>query len=140
MFLETEVEVYPPNIPYTFRLRESDAKLISAWQSQLNAALPSGSSFKLMFGYNGNGVIEYSMKDTTVPVYIEYTEPPNNFTVPLGMGATNWPTNITPHKQYTVTDLAKDPLWKYYLNTLGVRDLYWWTSHTYTHENLSNCR
>ncbi|KAJ3042283.1 hypothetical protein HDV00_007650 [Rhizophlyctis rosea] len=137
LFLETEIETTPT---YNFRLRNTDAQIVTQWQTAFQNSLPSGSSFRLLFGFNGNGVIEQVKVNNAAE--IEYTEPPNDFIMPMGKGGTNWPTSSTTLatlKAYTRTDLAKDPLWSYYFGSSVVRSQYWWTSHTYTHENFSNC-
>ncbi|KAJ5192756.1 hypothetical protein N7449_008898 [Penicillium cf. viridicatum] len=141
MFLETEI--YSP-AGNNFRIRAQDMAKIASWTDEINAKMPTGSSYFVEVGHNGNGNIENS-SDTSDSGWdacgaaIEYESPadtPLEWIKPLGTGTDLWPAVPTTY-DWTATCTAMDEL------------LAWWTtesnlnkfghiSHTFTHEEQDN--
>ncbi|KAJ5520393.1 hypothetical protein N7463_000846 [Penicillium fimorum] len=141
MFLETEI--YSP-AGTNFRIRAQDMSNIATWTDAINAKMPTGSSYFVEVGHNGNGNIENS-SDTSNSGWdacgaaIEYDSPldtPLEWVKPLGTGTDLWPAEPTTY-DWTATCTAMDEL------------LAWWTtesnlnkfghiSHTFTHEEQDN--
>ncbi|KAJ9493133.1 hypothetical protein VN97_g153 [Penicillium thymicola] len=141
MFLETEI--YSP-AGENFRIRAQDMSKIASWTDKINAKMPTGSSYFVEIGHNGNGNVENS-SDTSDSGWdacgaaIEYESPadtPLEWIKPLGTGTDLWPAVPTTY-DWTATCTAMDEL------------LAWWTtesnlnkfghiSHTFTHEEQDN--
>ncbi|PYH41936.1 putative extracellular serine-rich protein [Aspergillus saccharolyticus JOP 1030-1] len=142
MFLETDI--YYPN-GTTFRITTNDLAGITSWVPQINAKMPSGSSYFVEVGHNGNGNIE-AAAETSDAGYdecngggIEYDSPadtPLEFQKPLGTGTNLWPATPTTYDWSSACTKLDDLL-------------NWWTtssnlnawghiSHTFTHEEQNN--
>ncbi|KAJ3047167.1 hypothetical protein HK097_000168 [Rhizophlyctis rosea] len=138
VFLATTVPATDLAPEYDYRITAADVKIHTTWQTTLKNALPSGSTFKLTHGFNGNGVLEAI--DSPAVIYIDNDQGEYDYIQPLGAGTQAWPSPVPAvHKQYTLTQLKQDPLFVELLGSTTAMNNYWWCSHTYTHEKLNNC-
>lgn len=129
MFLESPI-YYPGGS--TFRVRPEDLSTHINWMKQINAKLPTGSSYVIEIAHNGNGNIKTAAdvdeaaggrakcKPQDNISFIEDGGIPEEFVKPLGTGKSLWP--VTPAKfSWTDQCCSLDPLeqfWstKSYLN------------------------
>ncbi|KAJ3039533.1 hypothetical protein HDV00_012109 [Rhizophlyctis rosea] len=143
IFLSTTVPAtanpgLPATAEYDYRITPNDVSIHNTWQRTLQTnVLPTGSNFKLVMGFNGNGVLE--TVDSTKMVEVDNDQGDYDYIQPLGAGTTAWPANTAAYKPYTATDLKKDTLFNSLMGTTTGIANYWWCSHTYTHEKLNNC-
>jgi hypothetical protein len=126
-----------------FRVRVSDLNAHVTWQTSLNNRLPSGSSFFLEIGYNGNGNVEWAVNNdasgTCTPDMIQTRsapDPPLEFQKPLGTGVDRWPTTPASYA-WTQNCISKDELANWFMVARN-RDRFAHVSHTFTHLNLNN--
>lgn len=128
-----------------FRLRAADLQGIKDWMPKLNSRLPTGSSYFMELGHNGNGNIVAGIKaeNTTTcmpdPAII-YTGPmsstPLEFQKPLGTGTDIWPTTPTMYRWSKACSML-DSLFNW-LSTPANMNAFAHISHTFTHESLNN--
>ncbi|KAG9234920.1 hypothetical protein BJ875DRAFT_504369 [Amylocarpus encephaloides] len=127
-----------------FRARPVDLDRLVSWQSNLNARLPSGSSYQVEIGHNGNGNVEWAINNDTAGIcqpdsMIQYdapADPPLEFQKPLGTGADLWPTTPTSY-QWRLDCVTLDALSNWF-RVAAHRDAFAHVSHTFSHENLNN--
>lgn len=127
----------------TFRIRNYDLDAIAAWQTNINTRLPSGSSYFVEIGHNGNGDIDNATDQTAGatacdPAYaVDYTSPPDTaleFQKPLGTGTDLWPATWVNYT-WSLTCAKLDPVATWFNtnpNTFAA------VSHTFSHEELNN--
>ncbi len=119
------------------RMVASDLNNHYSWQTKVNQLLGAGSSVKLEFGYNGNGILEQINDPSTLSFSAPDTFD-NNFVKPLGTGIDYWPdTYNTTYKSWKITNLNKDPLFKW-VSSKNNANKFNYISHTFTHENFNN--
>lgn len=143
LFLKTAL--YKPD-GEIFRLRVGDAQAHADWTPKINAKMPSGSSFYIEFGHNGNGPIQAAITaetNSTTKICNEsaiiYPYQPTTdleFVKPLGTGTDVWPTTPTSYN-WLKECLLKDDLLAYFADPAN-RDLFAHVSHTFTHGYLNN--
>ena len=141
MLLETNL--YSPS-GSTYRVTTDDMSGIKNWVPTINAKMPSGSSYVVEIGYNGNGNFIQAEKldsagSTCVQRSIQYPSIPSTdpeFKKPLGTGTNKWPATPTSYS-YSVACSNLDPLTNW-LATPSNRDTFAHVSHTFTHEYLNN--
>lgn len=140
MHLATDI-YYPAG--KSFRIRTTDLDTVAAWQSNLNTRLPTGSSYFVEIGHNGNGDIDNATDQTAgqtlcVPANaVDYTSPPDTaleFQKPLGSGTDLWPASFV---NYTWSlDCAKlDKVASWFMANPNI---FAHVSHTFSHEELNN--
>jgi hypothetical protein len=142
LFLETEIHVtaVDPDGPRG-RITGDDVNEHITWLTSIRAAMNPGSSYFMEFGFNGNGNLEMAQNITpSCPNPIEYDGPiaPSQnleWHKPLGTGVSQWPVNVTYDWPSTCT--MTDPLAAYFANP-AIRDVFAFTSHTFTHEDFEN--
>ncbi|KAJ3029676.1 hypothetical protein HDV00_009464 [Rhizophlyctis rosea] len=138
MFLATTVPATGSVKEYDYRVDSASINNVWAWQKTLQTnVLPAGSSFKLVVGFNGNGVLEQI--DSPYMVEIDNDQGAYDYIQPLGAGTQVWPKDTAPYKGFTATESAKDPLWVTLFGSQSAMANFWWCSHTFTHEMLNNC-
>ncbi|KAF2204158.1 hypothetical protein GQ43DRAFT_495699 [Delitschia confertaspora ATCC 74209] len=144
VFVETEL--YSTNKAY--RIKAADLQSHVTWMQDINSRLPSGSSYKIELGHNGNGNIEAAVdKDyNNDPALcnpqegIEYSAQPEGgpleYKKPLGSGKDIWPKKI---KEFTWSRdcMMLDPLLVWLTDSTN-RDKFFHVSHTFTHEDETN--
>lgn len=141
MFLQTDI-YYPNNGNNTFRIRTGDLDVIRDWIPKINAKMPTGSSYFVEVGHNGNGNIEQAEIDhekACSPGSIEYGDQgdtPLEFQKDLGTGTNIWPATPTVYSQ-TLACTHLDPLGVWWF-TPANRDVFGHISHTFTHESQNN--
>lgn len=135
-------DIYSPS-GSTFRLRPSDLNSLVTWQKGLNTRLPSGSSYFLEIGHNGNGDIDIAANlantvcNPETAVYYDYPpDTPLEFQKPLGTGTTLWPS--TPATYVWSKACAKqDALASWFMTAANLNN-FAHISHTFTHLILNN--
>ncbi|KAJ3333534.1 hypothetical protein HDU93_008485 [Gonapodya sp. JEL0774] len=116
----------------TFRARPEDITAIYDWQDDLNSRLPAGSSFKLEFAFNGNGILEKAGSSELIDVDTE-NHVSLDYKKPLGTGTNRWPSSFTT----TWTSLSSDPLFTFFTSSEANQNRVNWLTHTFTHEDLN---
>jgi hypothetical protein len=114
-----------------------------SWQANLNSRLPTGSSYVVEIGHNGNGNIEWAVNaDAGVcnpASMIDYDSPPDTpleFQKPLGTGTNLWPTSPSSYV-WSHECTSADALAAWFMVPEN-RDAFAHISHTFTHEGLNN--
>jgi hypothetical protein len=140
MFLESDI--YSP-AGTTFQVTPADLAQHITWAATVNSRLPSGSSWFMEVGHNGNGNIEDAAAVATGTQCgigpIEYDgqiDTPLEFQKPLGTGTNLWPSSPATYP-YTTTCTNLDAL-KVWWATPANRDAFAHVSHTFTHEDENN--
>ncbi|KXS21872.1 hypothetical protein M427DRAFT_280755 [Gonapodya prolifera JEL478] len=138
LFLTTETTPTQTTASYDYRLTYADLQAVEAWMADLNTRLPTGSSFKLELCFNGDGVLEqiadttdyYINVDTERYVDLEFIKPAG------AKGEVRWPATFD--TAWAVADLKGDALYKSLVEGGIASGNFYWTSHTFTHENFDN--
>jgi hypothetical protein len=142
MFLESDI--YSP-AGNTFRIRTGDLAAHKTWMPTVQSKMPSGSSYFIEVGHNGNGNIEAAYNlDTTgkkcAAQPIEYDDQNSTaleFQKPLGTGTDIWPATASDYPNYSTACMNLDTL-KTWWATAANRDAFAHVSHTFTHEDQDN--
>ncbi|KXS15716.1 hypothetical protein M427DRAFT_134956 [Gonapodya prolifera JEL478] len=129
LFLNTENYF---NAAVTFRARPEDITALFAWQDDLNSRLPAGSSFKLEFAFNGNGILDKIASPLLIDIDTE-RHVDINYIKPLGTGTNRWPASFST----AWTSLASDPLFAFFTASDANQNRVNWLTHTFTHEDLN---
>ncbi|KAI9008053.1 hypothetical protein BC832DRAFT_591301 [Gaertneriomyces semiglobifer] len=119
---------------FAYRLTPTDAQNVIAWQKDITARLPSGSSIRVLHAFNGNGVLQATMP--ALAIDMPETGPNYTYIKPLGTGTNLWPAKTTMYKLYNALTLSLDPLYRAIVMNTANRDEFFWCSHTYTHMGL----
>ncbi|KAL6611459.1 hypothetical protein U3516DRAFT_551422 [Neocallimastix sp. 'constans'] len=120
----------------SFRTSTKDYDGIIKFQNSITKKMPSGSEFRVELAFNGNGILSKAdpKKDLSVDteryVDIEYVKKP-------GTGDKRWPTENY-KLDISSSELKNDPLFAYFRNNRSKQKEFFWSSHTFTHENLDN--
>ncbi|KAJ3101949.1 hypothetical protein HDU97_000925 [Phlyctochytrium planicorne] len=144
-FLGTSGAVNENGVEVVYRTTPKDFDMIKAWSDEFQAKLNPGSEVKMEMAFNGNGILgelldfapNYpipQLDDTSI------TDAPLDWVKPLGTGYTIWPNDsaVVQPSEWDVSILSKDPLFNYFANNEEHIKLFYWTSHTFTHEILNN--
>lgn len=128
-----------------YRTNTGDMDAHVEWQRGLNSRLPSGSSFWLEMGHNGNGdIITATGKRESAGLCVpkeavDYVSPPDTaleFKKPLGTGTDLWSNQFTTYN-WTRPCAELDELASWFLNP-DKRDAFAHMSHTFSHLELNN--
>ncbi|KXS20741.1 hypothetical protein M427DRAFT_343902 [Gonapodya prolifera JEL478] len=143
LFLTTEITPTNSKQTYNFRVSYADLQTLATWQTNLNSRLPTGSTFKLEFAFNGNGILEQIANtnptwfidiDTERYVDVEFIKPAG------ATGEVRWPKTYS--TVWTAAALRGDKLFNSLTTQVTSPSIssgtFTWTSHTFTHENLDN--
>lgn len=140
MHLATEI-YYPAG--KSFRIRTTDLDTVAAWQTNINTRLPSGSSYFVEIGHNGNGDIDNATDQTagqtlcSPSAAVDYTSPPDTaleFQKPLGTGTDLWNASFVTYPwSLDCAKLDKVATW-FNANP----NVFAGVSHTFSHEELNN--
>jgi len=115
-----------------FRISQSDIEDFIAFKKNITEKMPEGSSFTVDLAFNGNGLLPDSDQlQVDGERYVEI-----DFIKPMGEGVTNWPVNRF-EPNWTEEYLSRDKLYQYF-KVKENRANFFWSSHTFTHENLDN--
>lgn len=142
--LQLSTDLYYPN-GTQFKLRTGDLDAHVTWQKNINARMPTGSSYWMEFGHNGNGNIESatnlaSSQGKCFPAdaveYPEQIDPPLEFQKPLGTGTDIWPPSYNTYN-WSTTCSKLDEFGNWFRNTNNL-NAFAHISHTFSHEELNN--
>ncbi|KAJ4393753.1 hypothetical protein N0V93_002968 [Gnomoniopsis smithogilvyi] len=149
VYLNTQVDdmhlstdMYYPNTS-TFRIRPSDLDTLSTWQTNINTRLPSGSSYFVEIGHNGNGdIINATDQDAgqtlcNPAAAVDYDSPPDTaleFMKPLGTGTDLWGSQWVTYN-WTLACGQLDPVAEWFYKNPNIFAA---VSHTFSHEELNN--
>jgi len=117
----------------SYRSTVEDFENLNKWQNEILKSLPEGSLIRCELAFNGNGIVSGVDAAAALQVDgerycdIEYVKVP-------GKGVSRWPEeNWT--LPYDKDYLRKDKLFAYFEKEENQKNFFW-SSHTYTHENL----
>jgi len=119
-----------------FRTSAKDYEGIAKFQKDIAKKMPPGSFFRVELAFNGNGILISADPEHAVEVdgerYVDL-----EFVKEPGTGDKRWPKE---NYQLTTseTTLKKDPLYVYFKNNDQHQKEFYWSSHTFSHENLDN--
>ncbi|ORX46921.1 hypothetical protein BCR36DRAFT_296583 [Piromyces finnis] len=119
-----------------FRTSSKDYDGIVKFQNDIMKKMPDGSFFRVELAFNGNGIIIQADPESAVEVdgerYVDL-----EFVKTPGTGDKRWPKE---NYQLNFSDsfYQKDPLFKYFANNDAHQKEFFWSSHTFSHENLDN--
>jgi len=135
-YVDMEKDLVENEEGISYRNSEKDFEGIINFQNSIVKKMPKGSSFKVELAFNGNGIL--CEADPELGLYVDpgrYVD--LEFVMPPGSGDKRWPVE---NYQLTVSDsiLEKDPLFKYFKDNDEKQKEFFWSSHTFTHENLDN--
>jgi hypothetical protein len=149
IYLSTQVDdmhlstdIYSPN-GTTFRLRTTDLNNLITWQKSVNTRLPTGSSYFMEFGHNGNGDIDIAsnLANTVCnPQTAIYPDDPGQTTLeyqkPVGTGTNKWPTTPATYV-WSKACAAQDSLAAWFMQASNLNN-FAHMSHTFSHLDLDN--
>ncbi|KXS13980.1 hypothetical protein M427DRAFT_136073 [Gonapodya prolifera JEL478] len=138
LFLTTEITPTQTTVTYNYRVSVADIQGIVAWQTSLNSRLPAGSAFKLELPFNGNGILERNGPDANWIDIDTESHVPVEFIKPAGAAAdVRWPATFSTAWSSSAL-AAADPLYNYFITGGITAGNFFFTSHTFTHENFDN--
>ncbi|OUM60468.1 hypothetical protein PIROE2DRAFT_46235, partial [Piromyces sp. E2] len=138
VFLATELVDPKNNIiegETQFRTTTKDFDNIKKYQKEIVKKMNPGSTYQVELAFNGNGVLIEADYDKSLQVFgerlvdLEFKKEP-------GQGTKNWPEENYQFK-FSESLLKQDKLYTYFQNKAN-REEFYWSSHTFTHENLDN--
>jgi len=142
VFLSTELVDVAHNKEYSkyseeFRTSPLDYQKIAQFQKDILKDMPEGSFYRVELAFNGNGMlinVDYDLAleiDGERYVDIEYVKEP-------GTGDKRWPKENYEFSKTQLNAFKKDDLFKYFANNSTAQKEFFWSSHTFSHENLDN--
>jgi len=142
VFLSTELVDVKNNEVYTeqseeFRTKPYDYEKIVQFQKDVLDIMPEGSFYRVELAFNGNGLLlnvdyDYALEvDGERYVDLEFVKEP-------GTGDKRWPKENYKFSSKQLENFKKDDLYKYFANNVTIQQEFFWSSHTFSHENLDN--
>ena len=120
-----------------FRTGPKDFEKIAQFQKDVLEIMPEGSFYRVEMAFNGNGILisgdyEQSLKvDTNRYGDIEFVKEP-------GTGDKRWPSENYQFSEEQYATMEKDIVFNYFNHNDTAQKEFFWSSHTFTHENLDN--
>jgi len=118
-----------------FRTTTTDFDNIKKYQKDVVKKMNPGSFYRVELAINGNGILIEADYDQSLQVFgerlveLEFKKEP-------GTGTYNWPTKNYKFN-FPESLLSQDKLYPYFKQKAN-REEFFWSSHTFTHENLDN--
>ncbi|OUM65893.1 hypothetical protein PIROE2DRAFT_7054 [Piromyces sp. E2] len=120
-----------------YRTTPSDYEKIAKFQKEVLKIMPEGSFYRVELAFNGNGILIYADYNEALKVDAErYVD--LEYVMEPGTGDKRWPME---NYQFTPSNIAafkKDILFNYFNHNVTAQQEFFWSSHTFTHENLDN--
>jgi len=120
-----------------FRTKPSDYEYIAKFQKEVLKIMPEGSFFRSELAFNGNGILINVDYDEAVDVdgerYVEL-----EFIKEPGTGDKRWPKENYQLNSSQLSTIKKDDLFSFFANNSTIQKEFFWSSHTFSHENLDN--
>ncbi|ORX42289.1 hypothetical protein BCR36DRAFT_587301 [Piromyces finnis] len=119
----------------TIRTSPFEYEKIAQFQKDVLDIMPEGSFYRCELAFNGNGVLiigdyEQSMKiDPNRYHDEEWVKEP-------GTGDKRWPSENYQFTPKQIATFEKDPVYNFLRNNDTIQREFFWSSHTFTHENL----
>jgi len=142
VLLSTELVDVKNNVEYSkyseeFRTSSVDFEHIIKFQKEILKDMPAGSFFRSELAFNGNGILLAVNYDDAVEVdgerYVDL-----EFVKEPGTGEKRWPKENYQFSSKQLKKIKDEPLFKYFQNNTAVQKEFFWSSHTFSHENLDN--
>ncbi|ORY25879.1 hypothetical protein LY90DRAFT_706211 [Neocallimastix californiae] len=142
VFLSTELVDVKHNKEYSkysedFRTVAKDYQKIAQFQKDVLDIMPEGSFYRIELAFNGNGFLlnvdyDYALEvDGERYVDLEFVKEP-------GTGEKRWPKENYQFSSTQLKNFKKDNLFKFFANNSTAQKEFFWSSHTFSHENLDN--
>lgn len=121
---------------FNYRNTPFDMDKIIQFQNDITSEMPDGSFYRVELAFNGNGVLYVVNQTNSFEIdgdrYVDL-----EYVKPAGTGVSRWPIeNYT--LNYDAEYLRKDKLFDYFYSNDTAREQFFWSSHTFTHENLDD--
>jgi len=133
--VDNELEYSPQSIE--FRTSKVDFEHIIKFQKEILKDMPAGSFFRSELAFNGNGILLAVNYDDAVEVdgerYVDL-----EFVKKPGTGEKRWPKANYKLSASQIDKIKGEPLFKYFQNNPTAQKEFFWSSHTFSHENLDN--
>jgi len=126
---DSEIQLQPDE----YRISVGDIQDYINFKNNIIQKMPAGSSFTVELAFNGNGLLPVTDQvqvDGNRYVEIDYIKP-------MGTGMKNWPVTTYEPTNWSDDYFSHDELYKYF-KVKENRSHFYWSSHTFTHENLDN--
>lgn len=131
----------------SFRFVAADLKEHVTWMKEVNSKLPSGSSYVIELGHNGNGNIEEGVERdyNNDPAkcnpqegveYADQIDGPPEYMKPIGTGKDLWDKKFKSY-QWSLSCSSMDAVQAYLVAKTNLHSFYH-VSHTFTHEDETN--
>jgi len=120
-----------------FRIKPYDYQKIAQFQKDVLDIMPEGSFYRIELAFNGNGILNEAdyLKSVGIDVnsYVdaEYVMEP-------GTGEKRWPKENYKLTLSQIETFGKDDVFSYFIHNDTAQKEFFWSSHTFTHENLNN--
>ncbi|OUM68759.1 Non-catalytic module family DOC2 [Piromyces sp. E2] len=142
VFLDTELVNPRKGITWggdVFRTSQIDFEKIVQFQKDILKDMPEGSFYRAELAFNGNGILIIGDYAQALDVDTSRThEDDLEWVMPRGEGEKRWPQE---NYQFTPAQIAafeNDPVFRYISHNDTIQKEFFWSSHTFTHENLDS--
>ncbi|ORX42189.1 hypothetical protein BCR36DRAFT_587375 [Piromyces finnis] len=142
VFLSTELvdpinnEIYPEDGD-VFRTKAIDFQKIVQFQKDVLDVMPKGSFYRAELAFNGNGLLIEADYDLSIQIDTErYCD--LEYVMEPGKGESRWPKENYKLSSAQNKVIEKDDLYKFFYHNETIQKEFFWSSHTFTHENLDN--
>ncbi|OUM66707.1 hypothetical protein PIROE2DRAFT_29580, partial [Piromyces sp. E2] len=142
VFLATELvdpknnEMYPED-GEVFRTKAIDFQKFAQFQKDVLEIMPKGSFYRVELAFNGNGLLIEANYDKSIQIDTErYVD--LEFVMEPGKGEKRWPKENYKLSSSQISTIKKDDLYKFFNHNETIQKEFFWSSHTFTHENLDN--
>ncbi|KAG4092075.1 carbohydrate-binding module family 1 protein [Neocallimastix lanati (nom. inval.)] len=140
VFLSTNVVDAKNNKEFgdeVIRSGPNDFEKLAQFQKDILEEMPAGSVYRAELAFNGNGVLAFVDYDQALSVdgnrYVdlEYVKEP-------GTGDKRWPSEDYQFSEKQYETMEKDINFNYFNHNETTQKEFFWSSHTFTHENLDD--
>jgi len=121
-----------------FRTKPSDYEYIVKFQKDVLKIMPEGSFFRSELAFNGNGILINVDYDSALEIDGERHNDDLEFIKEPGTGEKRWPKENYKLNSEQLSNIKKDDLFNFFANNSTIQKEFFWSSHTFSHENLDN--
>jgi len=123
-----------------YRTTPNDYDKLAKFQKEIIKEMPKGSFFRSELAFNGNGILIGGNSANSIVIGTESKCESEScdieYVIKPGTGESRWPRANYQFSQSQYNTMEKDKLFQYFKNNSTILKEFFWSSHTFTHENL----